>query len=272
MKRIGLQLTAATVIISMPCAVYARVSLEDIPPYSGEAYIEVNGNAPSFDEVTTEPYEYYSPLDSLGRCGEANANVCIEIMPTGKRGNISSIKPAGWHTTHYEFVSGKSLYNRSHLIGYQLAGENANAENLITGTRYLNATGMLPFENAVADYVEENNAHVMYRVTPLYEGNNLIANGVEMEAYSVEDNGEGICFDVYCYNVQPGIQINYADGTNRADGTVTETVKEVLPDVSASLHGSDINIKNKPASTKESGFDRNFFLMLLDLIKMFFNN
>lgn len=148
----------------------------------------------------------------MGRCGVAFANICIDIMPTEERGEIGMIKPSGWHTVKYDVVDGKYLYNRCHLIGYQLAGENANPKNLITGTRYLNVEGMLPFENEVADYVKESNNHVLYRVTPIFESDNLVASGVQMEAYSVEDNGEGICFNVFCYNVQPGIVIDYATG------------------------------------------------------------
>ena len=194
------------------------ISLDDIPAYSGEAYVAVNGNQPFFTEAdyTTLSYETYSPLDSLGRCGAAEANVGQDLMPTEKRGNIGSVKPTGWHTSKLDFVDGHNLYNRSHLIGYQLAAENANKQNLITGTRYLNVTGMLPFENMVADYVKETDNHVLYRVTPIFDGTDLVARGVLMEAWSVEDNGEGICFNVYCYNVQPGVEIDYATGDNWA--------------------------------------------------------
>lgn len=192
--------------------------LNDIPEYSGEAYVVINNNIPDFDEsdYTTEAFETYSELDSLGRCGVAYANICKEIMPTEERGEIGQVKPTGWHTVRYDdLIDGNYLYNRCHLIGYQLAGENANEQNLITGTRYLNVTGMLPFENEVADYVEETNNHILYRVTPIFEGSNLIASGVQMEAYSVEDNGEGVQFNVYCYNVQPGINIDYATGESQ---------------------------------------------------------
>lgn len=186
----------------------------DVPAYSGEAYTAVNNNEPYFtsDEMTTEAFEAYSDLDSLGRCGVAYANVCLETMPTEKRGSISEVKPTGWHSVKYDNVDGKSLYNRCHLIGYQLTAENANKQNLITGTRYLNVDGMLPFENMVADYVKETNNHVLYRVTPIFTGDNLVADGVLMEGYSVEDEGDGICFCVYAYNVQPGITIDYATG------------------------------------------------------------
>lgn len=186
----------------------------DVPAYSGEPYTAVNNNEPYFtsDNLTTEAFENYSELDALGRCEVAYANVCLETMPTEKRGSISEVKPTGWHSVKYDNVDGKSLYNRCHLIGYQLTAENANQQNLITGTRYLNVDGMLPFENMVADYVKETDNHVLYRVTPIFTGDNLVADGVLMEGYSVEDEGDGICFCVYAYNVQPGITIDYATG------------------------------------------------------------
>ncbi|MFR1977065.1 MAG: DNA/RNA non-specific endonuclease [Coprococcus sp.] len=186
----------------------------DVPAYSGEPYTAVNNNEPYFtsDNLTTEAFENYSELDALGRCGVAYANVCLDTMPTEKRGSISEVKPTGWHSVKYDNVDGKSLYNRCHLIGYQLTAENANQQNLITGTRYLNVDGMLPFENMVADYVKETDNHVLYRVTPIFTGDNLVADGVLMEGYSVEDEGDGICFCVYAYNVQPGITIDYATG------------------------------------------------------------
>ena len=186
----------------------------DVPAYSGEPYTDVNNNEPYFtsDNLTTEAFENYSELDALGRCGVAYVNVCLETMPTEKRGSISEVKPTGWHSVKYDNVDGKSLYNRCHLIGYQLTAENANQQNLITGTRYLNVDGMLPFENMVADYVKETDNHVLYRVTPIFTGDNLVADGVLMEGYSVEDEGDGICFCVYAYNVQPGITIDYATG------------------------------------------------------------
>lgn len=192
------------------------ISLNDIPPFSDEAYIEVNGNVPFFteEEITDESFEYYGELDELGRCTETMACIGKDIMPTEKRGEIGMIKPTGWQMAKYDFVDGKYLYNRCHLIGFQLAGENANEKNLITGTRYLNIKGMLPFENMVADYVKETDNHVMYRVTPVFEGENLLADGVLMEGYSVEDKGKGISFCVFAYNAQPNVTINYADGTN----------------------------------------------------------
>ena len=190
------------------------ISLNDIPDYSGNAYIAINDNIPYFtqDDITTESFEFYSPLDNLGRCQEAFANIGTDIMPTEDRGSISQVKPSGWQSVKYDFVDGKYLYNRCHLIGFQLTGENANEENLITGTRYLNIEGMLPFENMTADYVIETGNHVLYRATPIFEGENLLANGVLLEGYSVEDKGEGICFCIYAYNVQPGVNIDYATG------------------------------------------------------------
>ena len=192
--------------------------LDSIPSYESSPYVILNNNIPNFNEndYTTAPFEKYSELDYLGRCSVAFANICSEIMPTGERDSISQVKPSGWQTEKYEgIVDGNYLYNRCHLIGYQLAGENANEKNLITGTRYMNVEGMLPFENLVDDYIEvhENN-HVLYRVTPIFEGNNLVASGVQMEAYSVEDNGKGVCFNVYVYNVQPNIIIDYATGNS----------------------------------------------------------
>lgn len=197
------------------------VSLDAIPAYDGKAYVVVNNNEPFFtdSDMTTTAFENYSDLDSLGRCGVAYANICKDIMPTEERGKIGMIKPSGWHTVKYDVIKDRYLYNRCHLIGYQLAGENANPKNLITGTRYLNVEGMLPFENLVADYVNNTGNHVLYRVTPMFSGSNLVANGVLIEAKSVEDNGGGILFNVYCYNVQPGVGINYENGDSWLDGT-----------------------------------------------------
>ncbi len=197
------------------------------PTYTetNEKYIEVNGNIPLFsddEKKTSTAFESYSDLDYLGRCGVAYACVGQETMPTEERGKIGSIKPSGWQSVRYDFVDGKYLYNRCHLIGFQLTGENANEKNLITGTRYMNTEGMLPFENLVADYVKETNNHVLYRVTPVFEANNLVASGVYMEAYSVEDEGEGVCFYVYVYNRQPGVTIDYKNGDSFSDGTFDE--------------------------------------------------
>lgn len=200
------------------------VSLDAIPAYDGKAYVAVNNNEPFFtdSDMTTTAFENYSDLDSLGRCGVAYANICKEIMPTEKRGKIGMIKPSGWHTVKYDVIKDRYLYNRCHLIGYQLAGENANPKNLITGTRYLNVEGMLPFENLVADYVNNTGNHVLYRVTPMFSGSNLVANGVLIGAKSVEDNGGGILFNVYCYNVQPGVGINYENGDSWLEGTAPQ--------------------------------------------------
>lgn len=188
--------------------------LSSIPEFSGTPYVVLNNNVPEFSEseITTTAYEEYAYLDVLSRCGAAEACIGVELMPTEKRGSIGSVKPSGWHTVKYDIVDGKYLYNRCHLIGYQLTGENANEENLITGTRYMNVEGMLPFENMVADFVRETGMHVMYRVTPVFDGTNLVASGVVLEALSVEDGGAGICFNVYCYNNQPGIAIDYQTG------------------------------------------------------------
>lgn len=193
-------------------------SLEEVPEYSGDPYVVLEDNVPNFEEeeLTTESFEEYSALDELGRCGTAYANISEELMPTEERGTIGQVKPSGWHTVKYnDLIDGNYLYNRCHLIGFQLAGENANKKNLITGTRYLNVTGMLPFENEVADYVKETGNHVLYRVTPVFEGDNLVPDGVQMEAKSVEDDGAGVQFHVFCYNVQPQITINYATGESQ---------------------------------------------------------
>ncbi len=193
--------------------------LASIPEYSDNAYVVLNNNVPDFDEsdYTTESFEEYSELDSLGRCGVAFANICKETMPKedDERESISSVKPSGWVQKKY---NGEYLYNRCHLIGYQLTNENANKQNLITGTVYLNIEGMLPFENEIAQYIEDNpDNHVLYRVTPIFDGDNLVASGVQLEAFSVEDKGKGICFNIYCYNVEPGIIIDYKTGESYLD-------------------------------------------------------
>ncbi len=194
-----------------------------LPEYSGEPYVELNNNKPFFKdyEIIDASFEFYAQLDELGRCDVAMASVGTDIMPTEDRKSISSVIPTGWKNASYDFISGKYLYNRCHMIGFQLTGENANKRNLITGTRYLNVDGMLPFENIVDDYVEATNNNVMYRVTPIFRGNNLLADGVLMEAYSVEDKGEGISFCIYCYNVQPNVYINYATGENSLENTLS---------------------------------------------------
>lgn len=208
------------------CSSREVIDLDSIPEYAGYAYIEINGNMPFFedDEITDDAFEKYSELDALGRCGVAFACIGIEIMPTEERGEIGSVTPSGWeykgvsNNRKYDGIDGDYVYNRCHLIGFQLAGENANEKNLITGTRYLNIDGMLPFENEVADYIEKTGNHVLYRVTPIYDGYDLVASGVLIEAYSVEDKGRGVCFCIYAYNVQPGVEINYYTGQNVALG------------------------------------------------------
>lgn len=240
--------------------------LSKISEFSGEAFVTINDNQPYFTEedYTTDSYEYYSPLDDLGRCGVVMACIGEDIMPTGERGEIGQIKPTGWVTAKYDFVDGKYLYNRCHLIGWQLTGENANEQNLITGTRYMNVEGMLPFENMVDDYIEETGNHVLYRVTPIFKDDELVARGVTMEAWSIEDNGEGICFNVYCYNNQPGVEIDYATGKSWESGneltsaTAMENseIQYVLNTKSKKIHLPDcssvekIQEENKEATEK----------------------
>lgn len=215
-KKILLPVILAVNLIFSGCNLAKADSADfaTIPEYTGSAYTVLNDNIPDFPEedFTEESFETYSDMDSLGRCGVAYANIGEDLMPTTKRGSIGQVKPSGWHTVKYDSVDGKYLYNRCHLIGYQLTAENANEKNLITGTRYLNTEGMLPFENMVADYIKETGNHVLYRVTPLFDGNNLVATGVQMEAESVEDKGDGILYNVFCYNIQPGITIDYKSG------------------------------------------------------------
>ncbi|MBS7007291.1 DNA/RNA non-specific endonuclease [Anaerostipes sp.] len=206
-----------------------NVSIDNIPEYSDQMYVEVNSNRPDFSskDLKSKSYESYSKLDSLGRCGTAEANIGKDIMPTKKRGAIGMVKPTGWHTVKYSNVDGKYLYNRCHLIGYQLTGENANKKNLITGTRAMNVDGMLPFEDMVADYVKETGNHVLYRVTPVYEGKDLVARGVQMEAMSVEDKGKSVEFNVFVYNVQPGISIDYKTGqSTKSQSQNTSSTKQ----------------------------------------------
>lgn len=220
--------------LEVPALTLPAFAPSDAPAYEGNPFAAINGNVPFFttNQITAESYEYYSPLDDLGRCGITVASVGQDMMPTEDRESISSVKPSGWQSVKYDasLVSGGYLYNRAHLIGFQLCGENANELNLITGTRYLNIDGMLPFENMVADYVKETGNHVLYRVTPIYTGDNLVAEGVLMEGWSVEDNGEGICFNVYAYNVQPGITIDYATGESRLSDEPWETQAPVEKD------------------------------------------
>lgn len=200
------------------------VTVDDVPAYSGEPYVEVNDNQPEFteEELTTVSYEDYSELDELGRCQSAEACIGQDLMPTETRESISSVKPTGWKNKSYDTVDGGYVYNRCHLIGFQLTGENANEENLITGTRYMNVEGMLPFEDEVAAYIKETDNHVMYRVTPAFEGDDLIASGVQMQAESVEDDGAGISFNVYVYNVQPYVVIDYRTGENWEGDEIAE--------------------------------------------------
>ncbi len=205
-------------------SVPSSFSITDLPEYSGEPYVVVNGNEPDFskEDITAESFETYSELDELGRCQTAYANIGQDLMPTEERGSIGQVKPTGWQTVKYDSVDGKYLYNRCHLIGYQLTAENANEKNLITGTRYMNVEGMLPFENIAADYVKETGNHVLYRVDPVFEGDDLLAKGVQMEAWSVEDEGEGVCYNVFVYNVQPGIHIDYATGAS-SQGSIADS-------------------------------------------------
>lgn len=206
----------------------SMVSLEEIPAFQEVPYTEINGNQPFFsdEEKTSESFESYSDLDHLGRCGTAYACIGQDLMPTEDRESISHIKPTGWQTAEYDFVDGKYLYNRCHLIGFQLAGENANEKNLITGTRYMNVEGMLPFENMTADYIKETGNHVLYRVTPIFKEDELVARGVQMEAWSIEDDGNGICFNVYVYNSQPDVAIDYQTGESRAVEKLTGSSEE----------------------------------------------
>lgn len=222
-------------------------SIKNVPAFSGNPYVVINQNQPEFTDadITTESYEFYSELDSLNRCGYAMACIGQDLMPHDDRGSIGQIKPSGWQTVKYDFIDGKYLYNRCHLIGFQLTGENANECNLITGTRYMNTEGMLPFENMVADYIKETNHHVMYRVTPIFTGEEQIARGVQMEAYSVEDQGEGICFNVYVYNNQPGVVIDYLSGNSWAESASADTgavSTYILNNKSKKFHDPDCSL------------------------------
>ncbi len=237
------------------------VSLDSIPEYSGDPYVVVNNNVPFFskEDLKAEVFESYGDLDSLGRCTVAYSMVGTETMPTEERGSIGQVKPTGWHAVKYDNVDGKYLYNRCHLIGYQLTAENANVKNLITGTRYLNVQGMLPFENLTADYIKETGNHVLYRVTPVFEGDNLVASGVLMEGESAEDGGEAIQFCVYVYNVQPGIIIDYATGDSRLDdgtgGSSQSTRKTyVLNTNSKTFHKPDCGSVGKIKDSNKQTF------------------
>ena len=241
-SRISALMLTISLILSLLCGCGPVISLDEIPEYSRSATVKINGGDPFFEEneITEDAFESYSPLDALGRCGVAFACIGIEIMPTEDRGEIASITPTGWeyggisNNNTYDFIENGYIYNRCHLIGFQLAGENDNERNLITGTRYLNIEGMLPYENMVADYVEKTGNHVMYRVTPIFSGLDYVARGVLMEAYSVEDNGRGICFCVYAYNVQPGVSIDYFTGVNAKNG---ESLPEINDENDDRLNG-----------------------------------
>lgn len=230
---------------SAPSEAAGALGIADIPEYSGSPYVEVSGNVPSFtDADLSSPAETYTPLDSLGRCGSAMAIVSRETMPTEERGSIGMVKPSGWHTVRYDdLISDRYLYNRCHLIGYQLTAENANERNLITGTRYLNVEGMLPFENEVARYVESTGNRVLYRVTPVFVGDELVARGVQMEAKSVEDGGAGVSFNVFCHNVQPGIQIDYQTGQSRRsqDAGSTGESSSIQPSADQVMYVLNVN-------------------------------
>ena len=262
-KKLLLPLLFAIAVLLSSCVVLfepgAAPALNKLPEYSSDTYTVIHDNQPQFtkEQITDKSYEFYSELDRLNRCGYAMACIGQDIMPTEERGAIGQVKPSGWQTVKYDFVDGKYLYNRCHLIGYQLTGENANEKNLITGTRYLNVEGMLPFENMVADFVKETGYHVMYRVTPIFEGDELLARGVQMEGFSVEDNGAGICFNVYVYNCQPGVIIHYADGTSQLDETAFqgEQITYILNVNSKKFHteacaqAASISEKNRQVAT-----------------------
>ena len=255
-------LLCIVILVSSLYGCKKKISVNDIPDYSGSAYVEINGNEPYFtdDEITTEAFERYSELDPLGRCGAAFACIGVEIMPTEPRGEIANVTPTGWeyggisNNNVYDCVEDGYVYNRCHLIGFQLAGENDNEKNLITGTRYMNIVGMLPFENQIAEYVKSTNNHVMYRVTPIFKGLDYVAQGVLMEALSVEDNGSGISFCIFAYNVQPGITIDYFTGVNVASGQPlpeVDTSEDDRNNQEASNSGS--NSSNSSSSDSSGG-------------------
>ncbi len=227
------------------------ISTDDIQPYTYYPYTTINNNVPKFEaDDYTESFEKYGELDSLGRCTTCFANIGTDLMPTEERGAIGSVKPTGWHIAKYNNIDGKYLYNRCHLIGYQLTAENANPNNLITGTRYLNIEGMLPFENKVAEYIKTTNNHVLYRVTPIFKDDELVARGVQMEAYSIEDNGKGIQFNVYCYNVQPGIEIDYSTGESKAVDSEAETSNDEKQTYIVNLNTKKFHTEDCPAVQK----------------------
>lgn len=262
-KLIALLIVAVTVIFAA-CEPFPQqnepISIsENLPEYSGKPYVEINNNIPSFtdkEKENTKSFEKYSRLDRLGRCGAAYANISTDLMPTEKRGNISGVHPTGWVQKSYAFVDDGKLYNRCHLIAHMLTGEDDNERNLITGTRYLNNKGMLPFETKVSDYIKNTENHVLYRVTPCFRDNNLVADGVQMEAWSVEDKGRGICFNVYCYNVQPGVLISYSNGKSKSDGTIRVSGKSKTSGSKSSAISS-----GKSSSTGETTYILNTYRM-----------
>ena len=256
-RRITASIIAIILLVSTLFGCRPIINLDDVSEYSGYPYVEINGGVPFFEpeEMTTIAFESYSELDVLGRCGVAYACIGVELMPTEERGEIASVTPSGWeyngisNNNEYDFVENGYVYNRCHLIGFQLAGENDNEKNLITGTRYLNIEGMLPFENMIADYVEETENHVLYRVTPIFEGANAVAHGVLMEAYSVEDEGRGICFCIYAYNVQPGIYIHYFSGANVESG---EPLPEIEPPTNSGANDNSESDGNNSSENQDS--------------------
>ncbi len=237
-------------------AAIGKNALSDIPSFKDKPYVVLNNNQPYFEssDYTTDSFEYYSSLDNQGRCGVVYACIGKDIMPTGERGETGQIKPTGWHTVKYDIVDGKFLYNRCHLIGWQLTGETSNERNLITGTRYLNIQGMLPFENMVADYIKETENHVLYRVTPCFEKNNLLAHGVQIEAYSVEDDGAGICFNVFCYNAQPGITIDYSSGNSKL---INDTSENTTPKITEKVSKSTTQKPTSNSSVEKADYVAN---------------
>lgn len=243
------------------------ITLDQVPEYAGEAFVILENNIPRFHEVPATDEPEYGQLDKLNRCTYTVATLSRELMPTEERGNISQVKPTGWVNAEYDFVDGKYLYNRCHLIGFQLTGENANERNLITGTRYMNVEGMLPFENMVADYIKETGNTVAYRVIPVFEGDNLVASGVTMEALSLEDKGEGICFYVFVYNVQPGVQIDYATGESRladpVSGADEETVTYVVNTSSGKFHLESCSQASSIKAENRETFDTTRSQMIL---------
>lgn len=237
----------------------ANVVLENIPEYSGDAVAIINDNNPQFSELVMESYEYYSELDYLGRCGVAHASLGMDLMPTEQRESISQVKPSGWLNKEYDIVEGGYLYNRCHLIGFQLAGENANEKNLITGTKYMNSPIMTKYENAIAGYIKETGNHVMYRVTPMYQGSDLVAKGIQIEGYSVEDQGEGVCFNVFLYNEQPGIIIDHGTGESWLDEEhEIKVIEDVLgDDIEHVLNTSSLKIHQPSCSSVKKINDGN---------------